>query len=283
MSLIAADIGDPELDLASDVEAILNYTCRMAARPVNYTFDPPPGIPRNSGVADPRVVTILDARYRAGLGLDRSGFELLHHHSTLGDWDSYADADLVKGVVYPEAAAAIRARTGASKVLIFDHTLRDSSAAGATNGLREPVRRVHDDQTVHSAPMRVRRHLSEEEASWRLQRRFAIINLWRPIGGRVQQAPLAVCDARSIDVDDLIPCDHVYPDWIGETYAFAFSPRHRWYWYPRQAPHEALLLKIFDSATDGAARLTAHTAFDIHNDFRTAPRRSIELRALVCW
>jgi hypothetical protein len=98
------------------------------------------------------------------------------------------------------------------------------------------------------------------------------------------QAPLAICDARTIELEDLIPSDLVYRDWTGETYAVAYNPRHRWYWYPRQSPSEATLLKIYDSATDGRARLTAHTAFDDPSRAPNAPaRRSIEIRAIAFW
>jgi hypothetical protein len=45
-----------------------------------------------------------------------------------------------------------------------------------------------------------------------------------------------------------------------------------------------LLLKIFDSQTDGTARLTAHTAFNDPTSASDAPpRRSIEVRSLVFW
>jgi hypothetical protein len=100
----------------------------------------------------------------------------------------------------------------------------------------------------------------------------------------VFQTPLAVCDARTIVSSDLLPSDLVYPDWTGETYSVAFNPRHRWYWYPHQLPSEATLLKIYDSAAHGPARLTAHTAFDDPTSPPNAPpRRSIEVRAIVFW
>ena len=117
-----------------------------------------------------------------------------------------------------------------------------------------------------------------------MKRRFAIVNFWRPIGGRVLQTPLTMCDARTIEAKDLISGDLVYPEWTGETYAIAFNPRHRWYWYPEQTPSEATLLKIYDSAIDGPARLTAHTAFDDPSSAPNAPpRRSIEVRAMIFW
>lgn len=135
-----------------DVDAVLNYTRDTGTRPVSYTFDPPAGVPRYSGEVDPRTVRILDARAVSGLTLDAIGFELLRHSGTLTDWASFQDPERVKAVDYPEAQAAIRAHTGADKVVIFDHTLRDSSATSAGAALREPVRRVHDDQTLLSAP-----------------------------------------------------------------------------------------------------------------------------------
>ena len=269
---------------STDIEAVLNYTRNSGVRPVNYTYDPPPGVPRNSGEVDSRTVKIHDARQVTGLGLDSSGFELIHHRSTLTAWSAFRDDGLVKSTDYPEVEAALKAHTGADKVVLFDHTLRDSTAEPGRPALREPVRRIHDDQTLRSAPDRVRKHLSAEEAARRLERRFAIINFWRPVGGPVLRTPLAVCDARTIDLDDLLPSDLVYPDWTGETYAVAFNPRHRWYWHPRQLPTEATLIKVYDSATDGRARLSAHTAFDDPTSPADAPpRRSVEIRALVFW
>jgi hypothetical protein len=267
-----------------EVRAVLNYTHSTGIRPVNYTFDPPPGVPRNSGEIDPRTVTIHDARLHPHFGLDVSGFELIGHRSTLADWSAFGDAALVEAVDYPEVEAALTARTGAARVMIFDHTLRESTARPGRAALREPVRRVHDDQTFESAPRRVAKHLPPDEAALRLKRRFAIVNFWRPIGRPVEREPLAVCDARSIAAADLIASDLVYPDWTGETYAIAFNPHHRWYYYPRQTPAEATLLKIYDSATDGRARMTAHTAFDDPTTSDGAPpRRSIEVRAMLFW
>ena len=169
-------------------------------------------------------------------------------------------------------------------MVVFDHTVRDSARGSrTTRSLREPVRRVHNDQTFDSGPRRVRDHLPPEEAAERLKHRFAIINLWRPLA-TVEQLALALCDARSIATDDLVPSDLVYPDKVGEIYSLLHNPEHRWYWFPRLRSDEALLLKIYDSSTDGIARLTAHTAFDDPTTRPEAPpRRSIELRTLVLW
>ena len=236
----------------------------------------------NVGIKDaikPRLPSNAEART-----LDSAGFAWVPHRSALRDWAEYRDEARVKAVYYPEVETALKAHTGADKVIVFDHTLRDSEAGPGRAELREPVRRVHDDQTFVSAPNRVRKHLSPEEAAWRLERRFAIVNFWRPVGAPVQQLPLAVCDARTIALRDLLPSDLVYRDWVGETYAFSYNPRHRWYWMPHQTPEEATLLKIYDSLTDGTARLTAHTAFeDPTSPPEAPPRRSIEVRTLLFW
>ena len=279
-----AVVSDIPLEAPHGVSAWLNYTRNTGVRPVNYTFDPPPGLPRNSGEVDARLVTIHDARAARGLSLDVSGFDLLAHRGTLMTFAEFQDSAAVKAIDYPEVGAALKSTTGADKVVIFDHTLRDSTLVLGEAALREPVRRVHDDQTIASAPNRVAKHLPPDEAAWRLQRRFAIVNFWRPIDGPVLKMPLAVCDARTIEINDLLPSDLVYRDWVGETYSVAFNPRHRWYWYPRQTPTEATLLKIYDSAEDGRARLTAHSAFDDPRSPPDAPpRRSIEIRALLFW
>lgn len=268
----------------SAVQAELNYLAPGTAHPVSYTFEPPEGTPWNTGELSAEPVVIHDGRSLAALGqlsLDRSGFALLAHRSALTD---FTDDAAIRSVYYDESVALLQAATGAEKVVVFDHTLRDSAQGSRANkALREPVRRVHNDQTFVSGPRRVRDHLPPDEAAERLKHRFAIVNLWRPLA-TVEQLPLALCDARSIAPGDLVTSDLVYPDKVGETYSFLYNPEHRWYWFPRLRRDEPLLLKIYDSRDDGTARLTAHSAFE-HPETTTdaPPRRSIELRALLFW
>lgn len=274
----ATAIAESDLHIA----ATLNYLKSVGERPVAYAFEPPAGVAPYSGVNEATPVTIHNARLAASPGeltLDNSGFELIRQSSALRD---FSDEKAIRHIYYPEVEAILKGVTGASRVVIFDHTLRDSGKGRRGEALREPAARVHNDQTFVSAVRRVRDHLPAGEAEVRLRNRFAIINLWRPIGQAVEQFPLALCDARSIAHDDLIPGDLVYRDKVGETYAFKYNPAHRWYYYPRMTPEEALLLKIYDSRTDGTARLTAHTAFNDPTAAADAPpRRSIEVRALV--
>jgi hypothetical protein len=264
------------------VNAELRYLAPMTERPRNYTYDPPPGVPRSNTVHENHVVPIHDMRgIEAEVSLDREGFELLGHVSAVRD---FYDDDEVRTVYYPEAERLIADATGASRVVVFDHTVRRRvhGAQDRVAGVpRQPATSVHVDHTAESGPQRVR-DLLGGEAEELLKGRVQVINLWRPIRGPLRDAPLAVCDAGSVAAEDLVPSDLVYRDRVGETYAVKFNPGHRWFYVPEMRRDEALLLKCFDSATDGRARFMPHTAFeDPSAPADIPPRESIELRTLV--
>ncbi len=122
----------------------------------------------------------------------------------------------------------------------------------------------------------------EAEAEALLARRFAIVNVWRSIRGTVRNAPLALCDASSVAPEDLVSVKRQARDRIGEIQQAVYNPAHRWYSFPEMAPNEALLIKTYDSATDGRARFTIHTAFeDPAAAADAAPRESFETRCFA--
>lgn len=265
------------------VTAPLTYLVDTGVKPVAYIPAPGEGAVRRTGTYAPYEVTIHDARPIAGeLALDTHGFALRHHESALADFD---DAQAVRETYIPEMERLVKAATGATRVVVFDHTVRVDDGidddSGRT-GPRRPARSVHNDYTVKSGPQRVRDLLGPEEAETLLQRRFAIVNVWRPIGGPALTAPLALADAQSVTPEDLVPLDLVYPERTGEIYNATFSPEHRWYTFPAMRPEEVVLIKCYDSMTDGRARFTLHTAFDDPTTPPGAPgRRSIEVRTLA--
>ncbi len=277
---LAQDVKRPvRLDTAAD----LNYLLPTAERPRTYTFDPPDGGLRTNAVHTPHRVRIRDLRPEAeSYTLDTHGFAVAHHQSAVRD---FWDEEEIRNVYYPEAERLIREATGADRVFIFDHTLRRrvSGAEDDRNGPvpRQPATRVHVDHTEQSGPQRVRDFLPAESGEL-LKGRVQVINLWRPLHGPLWDAPLAVCDARTVDQADLVPSDLIYPDRVGETYSVSYNPAHEWYYLSAMQPDEALLLKCTDTRTDVAARFMPHTAF-IHPDApaNARPRESIELRTLV--
>jgi hypothetical protein len=270
------------LDGLPHVDAPLVYLAPMAERPHNYTYDPPPGVPRSNSIAETHVVPVFSARpLERDISLDREGFALLHSKSVVRD---FYDDEEVRRVYYPEAERVLAEATGAKRVFVFDHTVRRRVKGGvdrAPGTPRQPATRIHVDHTVKSGPQRVRDILGAEAEDW-LRGRMQVINLWRPIRGPLRDAPLAVCDALSVASEDLVPSDLIYRDRVGEIYGVRFNPNHRWFYVPDMQPDEALLLKCYDSATDGRARFAPHTAFDDPTvDADALPRESIELRTFV--
>ncbi len=137
--------------------------------------------------------------------------------------DFYDELQL-RDTYYPEAEALVKQATGASRVVVFDHTIRrrEPKVEDRTPGIpRQPVTRIHGDYTELSGPQCVR-DLMGAEAAELLTRRFAIVNVWRPIRGPLQDAPLAVCDATSLADGDLVAQDLICRDRTGEIYAEAF-------------------------------------------------------------
>lgn len=222
-----------------------------------------------------RSMAIRDARVlQRQLSLDVQGFELCRHETAVSNFYDPAE---VRAVYYPEIERLLKRATDATKVLAFEHDVRCARRRGVGE-IRGPVHVVHDDYTEKSAPERVRLYVPDE-AEILLRHRFAVVNVWLPIKGPVRDTPLAVCDAQSLDPEDLIPTEEGVKH---QVYLFRFSTNHRWFYFPAMNTDEALLLKCFDSASDGRARFTAHTAFDDPSAPQDAPaRESIEVRALV--
>ncbi len=166
---------------------------------------------------------------------------------------------------------------------MFDHTLRRSNVAQddrSSGAARPPAARAHVDQTIASGPQRVREVMGEQ-AEALLQRRAAIINLWRPIHHPARAWPLALGDARSFDAADLVATDLVFPHRRGEIYGVAHNPGQRWLYVPDLGPDEAMLIKCWDS-DPAVARFAPHTGFeDPTTPPGTPPRESIEFRTIA--
>jgi hypothetical protein len=73
----------------------------------------------------------------------------------------------------------------------------------------------------------------------------------------------------------------IYPDREGETCSVRPSEGHKWHYLYKQTPGEVLLIKCFDSKTDGRARRVPHSAFVDEGHEGEVARESIEVRALV--
>jgi hypothetical protein len=277
---------------------------------------------------EPQELTVADARVikdRERPTLAANGFELLESPLDGVEVDFFAHDEVVHRY-YPRCAAIVAAMVGA-EAFAFDHNVR--SASGKQSGKRiaggqqvqGPAHLVHGDYTLTSAPQRLReltrppdgndtlrKLLGTERAlieAGRAERaleggRFAIVNVWRNIAHEpVATHPIAFCDGRSVEPEDLVVFEIHYQNRIGENYFARYSPRHRWYYYPAATREEALLIKQWDSAgrlarsrgAEGdASDPTAPCTFSFHSAFEdpaTSPdapdRWSIEVRCVVLY
>ncbi|KAG1810576.1 uncharacterized protein BJ212DRAFT_1484153 [Suillus subaureus] len=273
--------------MASDTVSTLNYFLAPVdgSRPYNrINADSATGKLARNFTHEPHDMQIEDVRGKEELyKLDNAGFqygrEAAKHTSFLND-------DEIEREYYPESIDLIKRVTGATRIVIFDHTVRRRrpGEAGDNPGRRQPVSAAHVDQTPAAATARVHRHLPPTEVPSLLRRRFQIINLWRPISHAAVDWPLALCDFRSVDFEqDLVPVALIYPDHEGETFGVKYNANHQWKYLNSMTPEEFVLIKCSDSVQDGSvARLTPHTGFqDPNTPEGTPPRESIELRALV--
>jgi hypothetical protein len=278
---LVADQRPQAADPVRAVQAHLVFAERTREKPYAYVGEPPEGVPRTGGEYRNHAVRVEDARpYAHRLDLDVEGIAVARRPTAVRD---YWDEAQTLALGHPETAQLVKDLTGASRVVVFDHTLRrreEGAADRTSEAPRQPAKRVHVDQTVLSGPQRVR-DIMGEQAEALLARRAAIINVWRPISYPARDWPLAVGDARSIDPDDLIASDLIFPHRKGETYGLVFNPAQRWLYIADLRPDEALLIKCWDSDAS-VARFAPHTAFeDASTPPGTPPRQSIEFRTIA--
>lgn len=262
------------------VTADIPYTFDTGEKLVNETFGPNNIRRRKTGTHELKQVVVRNGRLLADqLSLDEQGFVFVEHKTKVTD---FFDRAQLESVYYPEVEQLIKNASGASRVVIFDHTLRSGDEAEREEKLiREPVLSAHNDYTEWSGPNRVREILPDE-AEALLARRFAIIQVWRAINQPIQANPLAIADGKSIGMEDLIVAERRYPHRVGQTYRLKYNPNHRWFYFPEMRRDEALVFKVYDSEKDGRARFTPHTSFeDPTSPPNASPRQSIEVRALA--
>ncbi len=258
--------------------------------------------------------------------LASNGFEMLTRPLVNPDLD-FLNHDQVVLSYYPDCAEIVREASGAAFTAAFDHNVRSAAGKNSRHRIRGgqhvqgPARVVHGDYTLTSAPQRLRdltrpptrndtvrtvltegtSLLDKAEVDRVLSAgRFAIINVWRNIMPEpVSTHPLALCDALSVEPEDLVVFEIHYADRIGENYFAKHASNHNWYFYPEITRDEALLIKQWDSqgefarsnggkgdgnGGDGPCTFSFHSAFDDPATPEDAPDRwSIEVRCVALY
>jgi hypothetical protein len=237
-----------------------------------------------------RQVWIHDTR-GVPTDLDREGFVLVGHHSTVADFDAIEEDPEVDRRYGDEMAELLKSVTGAARVIMlgggkkrFGERATDKLASLA-NG--KPARYPHADNTdgssVGQAEM-IERYVNDLELS--SYSRWALFNMWRCVTPPPQDIPLAVCDARTVPTASEITVVAVTTirgsgDYRHHTTGYLHDPAHRWHYFSAMTPDEVLVFKAHDSDPTRARRVP-HTAFDDPTCPSDTPTRaSVEMRALA--
>jgi len=218
-------------------------------------------------------VTVQDVR--------NSESETTFKHTSVGFVDLETDAD-VRGdtaawqtTYEAEIQELLKTELGAKEVIIFDHTVRIDDDRSD----RKPARNVHSDYSLAGAQQRLIDLLGQEQASDWAAGHYAFINVWRPVKATINSSPLGFIVPTSMDEDDWILLDLIYPDRRGEILGVAANSAHKWIYQSKMTPHEVAYFNIFDN--QGRPSI-AHSAMDmIENPEIQTVRKSIESRTLV--
>jgi hypothetical protein len=258
--------------------AIINYAARTDFRQCYFANDHS----QDTVVIDPQAMELTDGR-TVSTSLDEAGFRLVSHTSSITDFEN---SDDVAAHHPTEIVQLLLAQTGADAVFVTAPGILRFSERSARSGELDnslPARFVHIDATAQTSEGFARQNLPED----RKFRRYAHFNIWRSFSGPPQDVPLAVCDARSVALDDLLVADAIFdppggaPHWSFESWIVAHNPQHEWHWFSAMTRNEVIIFKTSDSEYGNAV---PHVAFDDPSVTETChPRASIEMRAVAYW
>lgn len=116
--------------------------------------------------------------------------------------------------------------------------------------------------------------------------RYVMMQAWRVLTPPPQDMPLAICDGRSVGLEDMIPLEFSGPkgsrNELVHSRACRFNPRHEWYFFPNMSVDEVIIFKGFDSDSPDAMN-AMHTAIDDTTVVEAVPRGSVECRFIALY
>jgi hypothetical protein len=237
-----------------------------------------------------RTVRITNARSLES-NLDREGFVLVRHTSSIVDFDLIQDDPEVDQRYIEEMTELLARVTGASKAFMLGRGKR-RYGEGATDKLSplsnaKPARYPHADNTDASATGLVEMvGAFVDDIDLTGYSRYALYNMWRAVSAPPQDFPLAVCDARTVaPLDEVTVTAITVEKDTGEithdTTGYLFNPAHRWYYYQDMTPEEVLVFKAHDTDPLRSIRVP-HSAFTDPTCPAGVPTRaSVEMRGLA--
>ncbi|KAI1439506.1 hypothetical protein F5Y02DRAFT_425529 [Annulohypoxylon stygium] len=267
----------------SSITAQINYLnpdpLYDAERPYAIASDPPPGLKRTNITQAAVKTKIHNARGKEDeFSLYSNGFQWVRHSLT---YDVHVGQNVDRYM--NDMGLFLQSQLKASRVVVYDFVIREQRgekeprAPGVPRIIKKQILGAHLDISRDSAIERIK--LKCDDSEHLLQKRWHIVNIWRPLKDVVKSMPLALCDSRTLDKDDAVPSDIVLPHLKLVAYEIWYNPSQVWYYLKEQMPDEVLLMMSVDSETSTRC---AHTAFEDPDTLPDDPKRSsIELRCMV--
>jgi hypothetical protein len=275
----------------SGVHAEINYVWNEATDPGQVlTFVTEDETESTMQTLPGRSVWIANARSLA-TDLDREGFVLVEHISSVEDFDLIQEDPDVDAVYIAEMTQLLAQVTGATQVIMLGGGKKryGESASDKLESLPngKPARYPHADNTDESSDEQIQM-IGAAVPGLDLSRfsRIALYNMWRPVSLPPQDFPLAVCDARTVAAADEVTINAITVEKAAgeirhDTTGYRHNPAHAWHYYPDMTRDEVIIFKAHD--TDVArARRVPHSAFTDSTCVDGVPTRaSVEMRALA--
>ncbi len=253
--------------------ATVNYHVkRHTAQAFRFDVD---GIPGNLIAPEllPTRVAVTDLRTQSlNLNFETDGILFAEAPTAIADFSTASDWEERYNV---EMESLLRDRLGAREVIVFDHTVRVDDP----DAIRQPARNVHNDYSQQGAQQRLEDIVGQQRAREFRAGHFAFVNVWRPVAQTIRTSPLGFIYPQTVQPEDWMKIELVYPDRRGQILGVAANPAHQWFFRSNMTPDEVAIFNIYDNRD---RPYLAHSALDMEGDTApTSPRKSIESRTLV--
>ena len=230
-----------------------------------------------------REVTIHNARMRdeAGdLDLDESGFVLIKHETEVVD---FRNKEVVLNEYIPEMRELILQHSGAHDAFSFPfYQVRSKEPEHFFDAYSLYMHCDFSPDTWRKFAQSIVKDSGSGKAYPSEAWDFAIYNLWRPVGGMVQQDPLVLIDASTVDRDDILNYRAVKYG-RGQAALPLFNAQQRYYYIPGMQTDEVLIFKQLDSRADKSL-VCPHTSFvDPTAPVDAVARESIDIRIMCVY
>ena len=273
---------DQERLMKKTTRGVINYIAHMNEKPKYHSTDSS----KNVIELEPVEVDIINARdSEQPPSLNKEGLQLVEHHSKAGDLTNSENSEKYN----EEIRQLLLNVTGADEVVIPVHGIVRYSERSELSGKADnsfPARFMHVDMVPEVGQQFGEKNRPESCPVG--SGRVASYNIWRVLSPAPQDVPLAICDAQTVDKDDLVRADAIFdPNGVVvfsfESFVIRPNLKHQWLYFHDMDIDEALIFKAYDSDSNYPCNVS-HGAFTDTTCPDTAPPRvSIEMRATAYW